>query len=210
LTFTNTLTALLASRMAFDVYGEPDKVALVIFFACLLAAYAAGGFTNYFLRRPFVADTVFFTVTMIVVAFVLINLFDKEGTFQKQFGKGVDWRVMRASVLILFALWIIAGIALACSTRWELVPSLMICSALFLLGLVSDYFFGTRAEHGSWWAKIVYTAAPNWQLFWLADALENKRNIPWRYVATSFGYVAAYLGVVLAAALLLFQDRELT
>src|SRR2546423_13716347 len=38
LTFTNTLTALLASRMAFDVYGEPDKVALLIFFACLAAA----------------------------------------------------------------------------------------------------------------------------------------------------------------------------
>ncbi|MEK7686380.1 MAG: hypothetical protein AAB466_13265 [Verrucomicrobiota bacterium] len=209
LTYVNLLSALLASRMAFDAYGNADKLALAIFFLALLAAYLLGGFTNYFLRRPFVADAVFFVVGMTTLAFVAINCFDKQGQWQT-FAKDVDWRLIRAILLILFALWILAGLALACSTRWEVIPTLAICSAVFILGLVSDYFFGRRAEAGSWWASVVYAVVPNWQLFWLADALENKKSIPWSYVGQAFGYMAGYLGAMLALALLLFEDRELT
>ncbi len=209
LTYVNLLSALLASRMAFDAYGDADKLALAIFFPALVAAYLLGGFTNYFLRRPFVADAVFFVVGMTTLAFVAINCFDKQGHWQT-FAKDVDWRLIRAVILILFALWILAGLALACSTRWEMIPTLAICSAIFILGLVSDYFFGRRAEAGSWWASVVYAVVPNWQLFWLADALENKKSIPWSYVGQAFGYMAGYLGAMLALALLLFEDRELT
>jgi hypothetical protein len=74
---------------------------------------------------------------------------------------------------------------------------------------MSDYFFGRRAEAGSWWASGLYTVLPNWQLFWLADALEEGKHIPWSYVGTAFGYVVAYVGAALALALVLFEDREL-
>src|SRR5262249_27458840 len=150
--------------------------------------------------------------------------------------KGVDWRLVPAAILILFALWILAALALACSTRWEIIPTLAICSAFFLLGLMSDYLFGRRAEPawetfntqkevdisqwnaeqkkllsrliekydankngaldgseraniaetdkralrsaglgGSWWASVCYSVIPNWQIFWLADALEGQK-----------------------------------
>ena len=65
------------------------------------------------------------------------------------------------------------------------------------------------AEAGTWWAQVLYAATPNWQLFWLADALEPEKSIPWTYVGKAFGYVVAYLGASLALALLLFEDREL-
>ncbi len=58
----------------------------------------------------------------------------------------VDWRLMPAAILILFALWILAALALACSTRLDMIPTLAICSAFFLLGIMSDYLFGRRAE----------------------------------------------------------------
>jgi ABC-type transport system involved in multi-copper enzyme maturation permease subunit len=211
LTYVNLLAALLASRMAFDAYGEADKLGLGIFFGFIVFAYALGGFTNYFLRRPFVADAVFFVVVTITLSFFVINFLDKTGKLQK-FAAGVDWRLIRAGVLILFALWILSGIALACSTRLEVVPTLAICSAIFLLGLMSDYFFGRRAEAGSWWASVAYTVVPNWQLFWLADVLESQKNIktiPWGYVARAFVYAIGYLGAALSVALYLFDDREL-
>lgn len=270
LTYANLLSALLASRMAFDAYGSTDTVGLVIFFAFLVLAYALGGLTNYFLRRPFVADAVFFVVALNTFSFFVINFLDKEGHWQT-FAKGVDWRLIPAAILILFALWTLAGLALACSTRWEMIPTLAICSAFFLLGLMSDYLFGRRAEPawhnystkaelknskwtpeqirllrdaverhdsnkngkleleerqkvspaeqagmvkaglgGAVWASVLYTVVPNWQLFWLADALENKKTIPWSYVGQALGYMIGYLGAALAVALLLFQDRELT
>jgi hypothetical protein len=103
----------------------------------------------------------------------------------------------------------VAGLALLCSTRLEMISTLAICSAFFMLGLMSDYLFGTRAKAGSWWASAVYSVLPNWQLFWMGDALEEGKAIPWSYVGSAFGYVVAYVGAALAAALCLFEDREL-
>jgi ABC-type transport system involved in multi-copper enzyme maturation permease subunit len=207
LTYVNFLASLLASRMAFDAYGSPDKVALKVFFGLLILAYIMGGFTNYFLRRPFIPDAVFFVVLMVTLAFVVVNFVDKEWQWQK-FGKDIDWRLIPATILILFALWILAGIALACSTRWEMIPTLAICSAIFLLGLMSDYLFGRHQP--AWWATILYTVTPNWQLFWPADAMEKGRTIPWSYVSKALCYLVGYLGAALALALLLFEDRELS
>jgi len=63
---------------------------------------------------------------------------------------------------------------------------------------------------GRWWASVLYTVVPNWQLFWLADALEGKQQIPWSYVGRASGYVIGYLGASLALGLLLFEERELS
>jgi ABC-type transport system involved in multi-copper enzyme maturation permease subunit len=210
ITYVNTLASLLASRMAFDVYGQPDRLGVGIFFGCVLLAYGAGGFSNFFLRRPFVADAVFGVVIMVTVAFIGINFINREGEAQA-WGTGIDWRLIPAAILILFALWLLSGLAIACSTRLELIPTLAICSALFLVGLMSDYFLSEKAvEAGSWWASLLYTVVPNWQVFWLADALEAKKSIPWGYVMKALAYVSGYLGAVLAVALLAFEDRELS
>lgn len=208
LTYANLVSALLASRMAYDAYGRIDRVALVIFAVAVALAYLLGAFINYFLRRPYVADTVFLFLILTTAGFVLTNFFDEAGKVQ-EFGKGLDNRLIPAAILILFAVFILAGLALACSTRLEVIPTLAICSGLFLLGLMSDYIFGRRAEAGSAWASVLYTILPNWQLFWLADALEEQKSIPLSYVGQAFIYVVGYVGASLAVALCLFEDREL-
>jgi hypothetical protein len=211
LTYVNLLGALLASRMGYDAYGDTDWIALGIFYGSLVVAYALGGFSNYFLRRPFVSDAVLSVALMSTLAFILINFIGKEGQLQR-FGVGLDPRIVPASVMILFALWVLAGLALLCSTRLELMPTLAVCSALFLLGLVSDYLYTQAAKgavHAPWWSSALYTLLPNWQLFWMADALEEGKSIPWTYVATALGYALAYIGAALAVSLSLFEEREL-
>jgi ABC-type transport system involved in multi-copper enzyme maturation permease subunit len=210
LTFVNLVAALLASRMAFDAYGSVDLFALAVFTGSVALAYIAGGFSNFFLRRPFVSDAVFGVAIMVTVAFIVINFYNKD--IQPQaFAKGVDWRLIPASILVLFALWILAGLALACSTRLEMIPTLAICSGLFLLGLMSQYLFSEKAQAGSWWASVLYTVTPNWQLFWLADALDTgKNNYYWGYVGKGLAYAVCYIGAALAVAIIMFEDRELS
>jgi len=270
LTYVNLVAALLASRMAFDAYGSTDLFALGIFALAVVVAYLLGGFSNFFLRRPFVSDAVFCLIVMVSLAFVVISYYNKAGKPQA-FATGVDWQLVPAAILILFAVWILAGLALACSTRLDMIPTLAVCSALFLLGIMSDYLLGRRADPvwrydlqeevtssrwsdsqkallnemiakyakdpggnaeagvrpnlsaqdrallaragmgGSRWAAVLYTLTPNWQLFWLADALDSgKSTYHWGYVGKAFGYAVAYAGAVLALAVMLFEERELS
>jgi len=270
LCYVNLLAALLSSRMAFDAYGSADLLAIGIFTLAFLLAYVLGGFSNFFLRRPFVSDAVFCLMLMVTVAFVVVNFYTKEGKPQ-DFATGVDWRMVPAGILILFAVWVLAGLALACSTRFDVIPTLAICSAFFLLGIMSDYLFGRRADPvwqyeleqessstrwsanqkallkevvakydkdhngsldsmeraaitpedkarmtqagmgGSRWASLLYSVTPNWQLFWLADALDSgKSTFHWGYVGKAFAYVTFYVGAVLALAIIFFEERELS
>lgn len=220
LSYVNCLATLLASRMAFDAYGNADAVGLKIFYSCVTAAFLLGGLSNYFARRPFVPDAVLLLVAMVTVAFVIINFVDKEWNFQR-FGTDIDWRMTQAALLITMALWLLAAIALVCSTRLDMLPTLAICTAVFLLGIMSDYLFGRALDPktasggflgtiGVAVSSVLYTIVPNWQLFWLSDALEKGRTIPWTYVGKATLYVAGYLGAALALAMLLFEDRELS
>jgi hypothetical protein len=183
---------------------------IAIFGGAIALAYALAGFSNYFLRRPFVSDAVFALVVMVTLAAFVIFQFT---TQMQSLGEraAVDWRLIPAGLLILFAFWIFAAVAVACSTRLDMIATLAVCSAVFLVGLMSDYLFGLPAAHGSWWASALYSAVPNWQLFWLADALETgKSTFHWAYVGKAFGYVIFYAGAALAVAVALFDDRELS
>jgi hypothetical protein len=209
-TYINLVAALIASRMTFDAYGETDVAAVLIFGSGILVAYLLGGFSNFFLRRPFVSDAVFALVITVTLAAAAIVMFTKQtqtiGTLSN-----VDWRMVPAAVLILFALWILAALALAASTRLDTIPTLAICSAFFLVGLMSDYLFGRPAEQGSWWGTVLYTVIPNWQNFWLADALDSGQStFHWGYVSKAFIYAACYIGATLAVAVTLFEERELS
>jgi ABC-2 type transport system permease protein len=208
-TYIGTLAALLASRMGFDAYGSPDYLALAAFMGAVGLACFYGMVANFFMGRSFVGNSVVALILTTTIAFVAINYFDKDGHTQS-FGAQIDWRLIPAATLILFALWILSAIALACTTRFELVPTLVICTALFLLGLMSDYLFGRLAADGVSWAKAVYAIVPNWQLFWMADALAEAKSIPWQYVLKVGQYVLFSLIFSLGLALLLFEDRELS
>ena len=209
LTYVNLIGVLLCSKMAFDAYGSTDLVALGIFAAGVAIAYALGGFSNFFLRRPFMSDAVLALVVMVTLAALVIIRYTHPNMGVYSPGH-VDWRLVPAGILILFALWILAALALACSTRMDTIPTLAVCSAFFLIGLVSDYFFGRRAEAGDWWASTLYTVIPNWQLFWLADAIDmGKSTFHWDYVAKAFAYTVGYAGAALAIGTALFEEREL-
>jgi ABC-type transport system involved in multi-copper enzyme maturation permease subunit len=210
LTYVNMIGVLLASRMAFDAYGSTDLAAIGIFAAGIAVAYGLAGFSNFFLRRPFVSDAVFAMLVFATLAAFLVFQFTKQMESLGTIGK-VNWNLLPAGILILFALWILAAVALTCSTRFDTIPTLAICSAIFLIGLMSDYFFGRRAENGEWWASTLYSIIPNWQLFWLADAIDTgKSTFQWDYVGKAFAYAVCYAGAALAVGTALFEERELS
>ncbi len=209
ITYLNLLGCLTASKMAFDSYGSVDYFSLLVFVGSVALAYIAAGFSNFFLRRTFMSDAVFALLILLTIGFLIIWQVDREYTWVVAKPE-VNWQMVPCAVLILLALWVLAAVALACSTRLEVIPTLSVCIAVFLLGLMSDYLFGRPAGEGSIWANVAYAVTPNWQLFWVVDALDmGQKSIPWSYVARAGGYAVAYCGAALALAMILFEDREL-
>ena len=78
LTYVNMIGVLLASRMAFDAYGKTDLPAIGIFGGGILLAYALAGFSNFFLRRPFVSDAVFAMLVFTTLAAFLVFQFTQQ------------------------------------------------------------------------------------------------------------------------------------
>tara|TARA_B100000686_G_C16667727_1_gene904543 strand:- start:107 stop:1036 length:930 start_codon:yes stop_codon:yes gene_type:complete len=211
LTYTNLIACLLASRMAYDAYGSADTFSFGIYcFGGLLASYIIGGFLNYFLQVRFVFTTVIALVVLTTSMFAIILSTEAATTGASADPRTVDWRLIQASVLLFFAVLILTALALACSTRLELLPTLAVCSGVLFIGLMSDWLFLEKTEEGIWWASLLYTVIPNWQNFWLADVLSGKETIPLAYLGQAFLYLLGYTGATLMVALLLFEDRELT
>jgi len=211
LIYTNLVACLLASRMAYDAYGSADTFSFGIYcFGGLLASYIIAGFLNYFIQVRFVFTTVIALVVLTTAMFAIILSTEAATTGASADPRTVDWRLIPASILLLFAVLILTALALACSTRLELLPTLAVCSGVLFLGLMSDWLFLEKTEDGIWWASLLYTVIPNWQNFWLADVLSGKETIPLAYLGQAFLYLIGYSGATLMVALWLFEDRELT
>ena len=89
------------------------------------------------------------------------------------------------------------------------MPTLVVCTALFLAGLLSDYVFGRAAADGSTIAAWFHAVIPNRQIFWVADALTETGVIPSSYLLKAVAYVIGQLMLILSLGLLLFSKREL-
>ncbi len=202
------LAALLASRFAFDTYGDPDWRGTLLVFAALIFGLIVAGASNFFAHRSFHRDAVLATSLSTVLVFVAINCFSRDWIWQP-FGSGLDWRLVPVGVLLFFALLVLASIAVMCSTRLEAVPTLVVCTAIFLAGLLSDYVFGRAAADGSTIAAWFHAVIPNWQIFWVADALTETGVIPSSYLLKAVAYVIGQLMLILSLGLLLFSKREL-
>lgn len=197
---------LLSARMAAEAYtidwwaGAPFIAAPVL--ACGLAAA-----WNFFTHRPFVSRAFGLLIILVVVAFVVSGFFDAQGKMVA-FGNAVPWRLAPAGVLVSLATLVLAALAVTLAARLETVPTLAICSVVFLVGLMSDYVLGRHVAENKL-AAVLYWLIPNWQHFWVPDALSGDGVIPWAYVVRVGGYAVLYLVGMLCLGVVAFRELEI-
>ncbi len=126
-----------------------------------------------------------------------------ETTRKKQ---GIE--IFKAGLLSVVAVAILAAFAVAASTRLGALGTFLVCFFALCAGLCGDQLIRPLAESDVFWARWVYPAIPNFQAFWMVDALSEQLQIPWSYVWSAAGYGAVYTLAVLAFATALFETRE--
>jgi len=207
--FLLTVTLLLAGRHGTldtvrDTYDWPVVVLGII---ALALALVVGFIGNYFFGWHFGATAVWAAMPLFGLAIFAVCFVGPDWSGQS-FGARMDPQLVLGSLLVLFAIVVITALALAASTRLKAVGTLGVCAAVLVVGLLSDYMFGSAADTNIV-ARIAYVLVPNFQHFWAGDAIIGATPIPLRYVAGAFAYAALYSFGAFVLALALFQDREL-
>jgi len=188
---------------ASDTHDWPVIVtaAVIVIMALLLTA-----FLNYIYDWSFPATAIGLIAVFVTFGMVLLSFIDKEWKFNPQNNNFHAFDIY-ASVLLLFAVIVLVALAIAFSTRLNVVLTLLCCVAAFLLGLISDYVFGRFAQT-HFWAKIGHILAPNLQVFWISDAIYEGSSIEPYYLYISGVYAALYTAAILLIAIALFQRRQ--
>ncbi len=197
---------------ASDKYDQP---VLMLGSAALVISLIAAGFCNYVYGWNFSTTLTAWIVPLATVALVVTLFFDKEWNPQSPttyFGYRESINPMGvyfAILLVFLAVLVLTAFAVTFATRFSQVVTLVLCSGVFMLGLLSDYYFGGgHGQQQTQLAKLAYRVLPNFQFFWLGDAITQQLDIPAAHVRRVCAYAGIYIAAVLAGGTALFQTRE--
>jgi hypothetical protein len=194
---------------------DPMHMPVILFGSgALIASIGIGAWINFFYGRSFAAWTLTTAVPMLGLAYLLSLFFDAEWNsvaLSSQF----EPEIWKALFLMSLAMLVLNAVAIAASTRLGQVLTLTVVVGVFVLGLLSDWMLGAqvsgRVEVSAAWMAFFQTARaalPNFQVFWLSDALTQKKPIPTDYMLVAVPYALALVTALLGLATAMFQRRE--
>lgn len=193
-------------------YMQRDIPVIVFGFSAAALALLLAGLGNYLFDWQFAPTAMALGLPLMGLAVVIAGFFSKQWELQS-FGHGYSLDVISACVLLLFAIWVLASLCLVCSTRLSVVWTLVIAFMILCLGMVWDHYVLPKVLNADMWITsiswaVLYAMIPNFQSFWMLDALDTEVHIPGIYVLQSLGYAACYLLAMLFLAYALFLERQ--
>ena len=163
-------------------------------------------FFNFIYDWKFSSTLVVLFSIFATVAIIILVFFDRTWTFNPS-ENGINTVDIYGSILLLLAAVIFVALAIAFSTRFNIVVTLSSCIGVFLLGLISDYTFGRLAQQYTW-ANIGRFLVPNIQVFWITDAIYEGVGVPGFYILICSVYTICYTSAIILLAIALFQKRQ--
>ena len=221
--------------MLVEMHGTMPTVAtpyhfpvIVIGLIALTGTIGAAVWTNYFYGWNFSATVISLGVVLLAVAYLVCLPF-KPDWGPQPLAASFRPELWKALGMLLLAELVLGAIAVAASTRMGQVLTLLTVLGLFITGLLSDWLFARRVEqlseiigkmpegqahwydtmHLEWGLfRALQAVVPNFQLFWMADAVTQKKVIGWDYLGMALPYGLTVIAMSLAAGTLMFQRRE--
>lgn len=202
-TFSMIAASFVAVMIAKDQF-RLDFGAMAFYYGVLAVCALTAAVLNYLKGISFPSAITFLTVAALPIYAVLLYLVqgapDDEGFIP-------PLQFITALSLLFPAVWLMGAISAALATRCGIVTNLTSCSILFFLGLISQYV-STHWLGGGFSGDLFSAILPNWQYFWMADALAAHTQIPLRYLGWALVYSIIYGGFWAVWAMVLFNDRE--
>lgn len=189
-----------------------DWPIVVLGLGAAAAALLFAGLANYLFDWQFAPTAMAVGLPLLIFAMVLAGFFDEHWELQT-FGKDYSLQVLAACTLLLLAVWVLAAICLACSTRLGVVGTMLVAFVVLCLGMIWDslvlkhlHAAGQGLARIGW--SILYPIIPNFQEFWMLDALNAEKTIEPIYLLVAAAYAAAYIVAMVFLAFSLFLGRQ--
>lgn len=184
-----------------------DQPVLLFGLGAICISLGVAIFTNYFYSWNFLPTLLGGLAPLLTLAMLLVLLVSPTWALQSPATDFGDLQLIYAVAMMFCAVLILTAFAIALSTRFSQVATLMLCVGVLLLGLMSDYFFGRNVDEGLLFA-VIYGVVPNFQFFWVGDLLTQEQQIPAQLVGEVAAYAGIYTLAVLSLGVALFQTRE--
>ncbi|MFA6043546.1 MAG: ABC transporter permease [Phycisphaerales bacterium] len=120
---------------------ELDGPVLVFGLGAVVASLALAAWCNFFYGWNFPQTTVILLVPFLIVAYVGVLLLAHDWKWQP-ISTDVSGQVLIACACIVLAVLVLCSVATAASTRLGQVMTILVCVGVFILALMSNYFFG--------------------------------------------------------------------
>lgn len=187
-----------------------DAPVLAFGFGSLVFSLLAAAFCNYFYGKDFPTTTMAFLTPLLTISILLVAKLDEAWQVIPFASNFVGGQVLIAAYLVWLMVVVTATVALAASTRCGQLMTLVICTVVLGIGIISDYAFGQH-EETSLLAAGAYRVFPNMGPFWVMDGLAagtEKTAVPGKYVAFATAYAGLLTIAILNLAIAAFQRRE--
>ncbi len=187
-----------------------DAPVLAFGFGSLFVAVVAAAFCNYFYGTDFPTAAIGFVALLLTASVLAVGKLNEKWEVIPFGSNYVHLQIVIAAYLVFLAVMVTTAVAVAASTRFGQVMTLVICTAVLGLGVISDYAFGQHAQTSTL-AALAYSVVPNIGPFWVIDGLtvaSEKTAVPGLYVAYVTAYAALITVAVLGIAVAAFQKRE--
>ena len=115
-----------------------------------LVAVGLGVYANYFYRWNFTSTAVVLALPLYTLALVALFFVTKKWEFDWIAGSFLELhcdQVALAAMLVLLGVLVIAAVAVAASTRLNVVSNVVVCAGVFLVGMISQYLFGWAVDY---------------------------------------------------------------
>ncbi len=209
-----TMISGLAAVNSFDF----DSVIMLVFFLLIAGSCVFGALRNYYSHVAFASNTIAalslsFPIAAAILYYrstaylALVGGASRKGTGMNLFIPFTE--LLPALLLTLFALLLIAVIASALATRFAFLTNLILTLTIFLAGVVSGPYIKATFGSDSFTGILLGAVIPNWQFFWMSDAMSHGEIIPVSYLLLNFLYVLIYGAVCTLWAGVSFENSEL-
>jgi hypothetical protein len=100
----------------------------------------------------------------------------------------------------------------AISTRLPMIPNLVICASIYVLGHLVPTLVNSgvgQFEIVRFVGQFLATVLPVLGHFGMEGAISTGQDVPWAYLGWAAVYCLLYSSMAMLVALLLFEDRDL-